>query len=84
MIHPSRKAKLKWQCRRGMLELDLILLPFVNNNLDQLTEAQFDAFELLLSNSDPVLYAYLMGTEIPADREQILIVELIQRQHSAG
>lgn len=82
MIEPSRKAKLKWQCRRGMLELDLILLPFVNDNLDQLTEEQFAAFELLLSNSDPELYAWLMGTEHPADREQLSIVELIQRYHN--
>lgn len=81
MIDPARKAKLKWQCRRGMLELDLILLPFIDNRLDNLTEEQFDAFESLLSNSDPELYAWLMGTEKPADREQLSIVEFIQRHN---
>lgn len=83
MIHPSRIAKVKWQCRRGMLELDLILAPFVNQNLVHLTEEQFEAFELLLTNSDPVLYAWLMGTEKPADREQSLIVEFIQRHDNS-
>lgn len=79
MIHPSKKAKIKWQCRRGMLELDLILTQFINKDLDHLTEEQFNAVELLLGNSDPVLYSLLMGTGEPIDKEQASIVELIQR-----
>lgn len=83
MNHPSRKAKIKWQCRRGMLELDLILTHFINNDLDHLTEEQFDAVELLLSNPDPVLYSILMGAAEPPDKEQASIVELIQRHDNA-
>lgn len=81
MIEPARKAKIKWQCRRGMLELDLILQPFINHHLDNLTLSQLDAFELLLAEPDPVLYSWLMGASYPSDKELEAIVELVKSNH---
>ena len=42
------KNRLVWASRRGMLELDLILAPFVENVYDSLTEDDQLRFEVLL------------------------------------
>lgn len=77
----TRQAKIKWQCRRGMLELDLILTPFVNSQLDNLTDVELTAFENLLTYSDPVIYYWLMGNNDElTDKDMILIVERIRIQ----
>lgn len=76
MITPLRKAKLKWHCRRGMLELDLILMRFSEHYLDLMTEAQLDSFDALLSCTDPELFSWLMGHEQPV-KEFEDIVEFI-------
>ena len=64
-----------------MLELDLILLPFVAQSLENLEEVQLAAFEKLLMQPDPVLYEWLMGRDDPTDKELFTIVELIRTYH---
>ena len=32
------KARLRWACRRGMLELDVLFMPFVDEAWDELTD----------------------------------------------
>ncbi len=81
MIDPARKAKLTWRCRRGMLELDLILLHFAQSHLDKMTEKQIDAFESLLHCTDPELLSWLMEHEKPKDKELSDIVQFITMQN---
>lgn len=78
MINPERFAKIKWQCRRGMLELDLILNNFVAHGLMQLSEEQLSLFEELLTESDPQLYSLLLGHEQPEDRQLGELLEFIK------
>jgi len=75
------KAKLIWQCRRGMLELDLMLNPFVTHHFENLTKEQLKAFEQLLTHSDPEIYHWLMENGQPDTRELSDIVTLIQHQN---
>ena len=42
MLNPSEKSRLKWACRRGMLELDVIFMPFFEHEFDGLGEADDD------------------------------------------
>lgn len=84
MINPLRKAKLMWHCRRGMLELDLILRRFAEKYLDTMTEGQVDAFDELLGCTDPELLGWLMGHVKPSDRELLEIVEFIKLHDKAG
>jgi antitoxin CptB len=62
-----RLQRLRWQCRRGMLELDLLL----NNYLDQvssdLTDAQGRLLERLLAVEDQILVDWLLGEAVPAE-----------------
>ncbi len=83
MISPHKKARLTWQCRRGMLELDLILQRFLVQQVDTLTTAQIDSFECLLTAQDPDLYACLMGYDVPVDEELREIVAFIQLHDNA-
>lgn len=55
--------QLKWACRRGMLELDLLLTPFLEQHFYTLSNAQKKDFEYLLTQDDTDLYAWFMGHE---------------------
>lgn len=77
----KKKSKLQWHCRRGMLELDLILGKFLKHHLDRITENEIDVFERFLTNADPDLYAWLMGYESPIDKESMDCVAVIQSYH---
>jgi antitoxin CptB len=61
MTEPSFKKRLAWQCRRGMLELDVILIPFLEQHFEALDSVQQDLFAELLQAADPDLYTWLMG-----------------------
>lgn len=81
MLDPREKARFKLHCRRGMLELDLILNTFCNNRLEHLSPQEIKAFDLLLNCTDPELFSWLMGHEDPQDSELIEIVALIRTSH---
>lgn len=78
MIDDKEKARLVWHCRRGMLELDLILQKFIENQMDSLTLHQIKSFDQMLSYTDPELYAWLMGYEDPSNKELLEIVTTIR------
>jgi len=57
--------QLRWQCRRGMLELDLMLGTFLNKAYASLTQTARGDFRRLLEESDQTLYEWLIGQAIP-------------------
>lgn len=81
MISPDRIAKIRWNCRRGMLELDLILNNFFDNAFSDLAETQIDAFERLLSEQDPDIYHWLMSEDLPQDQHVAEIINIIKQSH---
>jgi len=82
MISSQKKAKLTWHCRRGMLELDIMLTRFMDRHVDTLTDEQIVAFEHLLGHADPVLYVWLVGQDSPEDKELADIVAFIRLRHN--
>ncbi|MDA3877545.1 MAG: succinate dehydrogenase assembly factor 2 [Halothiobacillus sp.] len=48
--------RLRWRCRRGMLELDMVLACFLDERFAQLTEPQLREFERLLDLEDQELW----------------------------
>ena len=74
------KPKLRWACRRGMLELDVLLAPFVEEGYDALNEQQKRDFERLLACDDPDLFAWFMGHGKAADPAIQSLVETIVRR----
>jgi antitoxin CptB len=61
------RLRLRWQCRRGMLELDLLLNRFLDTGFAALDAGQRVAFNRLLAYQDQILYDWLMGHAVPAD-----------------
>ena len=59
------QRRLRFQCRRGMLELDVILQPYFDKALTQLDETGWHEFIALLSEPDPDIYSWLMGYAQP-------------------
>ncbi|HCH70940.1 MAG TPA: succinate dehydrogenase assembly factor 2 family protein [Colwellia sp.] len=76
-LPPVNKARLKWACRRGMLELDLLFTPFVDEAYDDLTAEQQITFERLLTEQDPNLFAWFMGHNTCEDLELKAMVQFI-------
>lgn len=77
MFSEKRYARLKWACRRGMLELDVLLLPFVEEAFNDLDESQKETFERLLTSDDPDLYAWFMGHQKCDDPELAAMVSRV-------
>jgi antitoxin CptB len=69
-------GKLRWRCRRGMKELDLLLLRYVEEQYGEAPSAHQEAFRALLDAPDPVIYAYCLGGERPTSP---LLSSVIQR-----
>jgi antitoxin CptB len=57
----SELDRIRWNCRRGMLELDLILEGFLERHLDQLDSRQLEILDELLGYPDNDLLDLLMG-----------------------
>lgn len=69
--------RLCWQSRRGMLELDLVLEPFVKQRYRQLDENDRAGFRRLLECEDQDLFSWFLGRVRPGDEELAGIVEKI-------
>ncbi len=50
----TEKRRLSWRCRRGLLELDIVLQRFSENTLATLNNAELHAFDVLLDYPDNV------------------------------
>jgi len=55
--------RMRWRCRRGLLELDIVLGRFVDLHYDGLDEAQRVAFDVLLEVPDTLLWDIITGRE---------------------
>jgi len=77
----ARVAKLRWRCRRGMRELDALLLAFVDRSAQSFSESEMTAFEAILELPDPLLHSYLLGRSAPDDPAT---AELIERIRAGG
>ncbi|GAA0293721.1 hypothetical protein GCM10009128_10370 [Psychrosphaera haliotis] len=71
------KPKLKWACRRGMLELDVLLEPFVDEAYDALSTEDKSSFQRLLACEDPELFAWFMGHKKCGDQDLDKVVKII-------
>ena len=63
----TERSKLRWGCRRGMKELDILLLGYLERYYDNASLKNKRVFADLLELQDPQLYAYLIGRETPKD-----------------
>lgn len=72
------EKRLVWASRRGMLELDLILLPFLEKVYPGLSQADKEAYWQLVEEEDQDIYAWCMRREDPEDETLQRIVRIIR------
>lgn len=72
-------SQLKWQCRRGMRELDELLQGWLERRYAVADDAAKSAFRALLELPDPELIGYLLGNVTPPSAELRDIVRRIRR-----
>ena len=70
--------RLRWRCRRGMLENDLILTRFLDSRGDQITDAELVALDSMLQLSDNDLWEMLSGRQEPADAAVMPLLERLR------
>jgi len=76
-MDPTRLNRLRWRCRRGMLENDLILTRFLDARGAAMTEADVAALDRLLDLTDNDLWDLLSGrAEAPDAATQPLLQAL--------
>jgi len=70
--------RIRWHCRRGMLELDLVLAAFLDRHFDHLNPEQRAAFEQLLEYPDNDLLDLVMGRAEPFDERCVPVLDLLR------
>lgn len=79
-LHDKLK-RLRWQCRRGMLELDLLLGGFLDKDYLNLNAGDQALFEQLLTYSDQDLYCHMIKRQPVANAAMQILIERISCGH---
>lgn len=79
---PEPSARLRWRCRRGMRELDVLLGSWLERRWLDADTARRDAFAALLDCEDDEIWDWLTGHEPPRERDPAL--EALIRELRAG
>jgi antitoxin CptB len=79
MIDREEISRMRWAARRGMLELDLVLGPFVTARYAHLSDFDRERFQQLMLCEDQDLFAWFMQRERPEDEGHADIVDQILR-----
>jgi antitoxin CptB len=66
-VDDRRLARLRWRCRRGMLENDLVLARFLDARAAAMTADEVVALDRLLDLADNDLWDLLAGRSEPDD-----------------
>jgi|TARA_B110000116_G_scaffold270270_1_gene287912 antitoxin CptB len=70
--------RLFWGSRRGMLELDLVLQPFLKNIYETLAQQDKERYWKLLDCEDQDIYSWLLSRNDPEDPELLRIVTIVR------
>ena len=70
-----------WQCRRGLWELDIILLPFVEKEFTNLNKQDQLLFQQLLKYEDIELFDIFVNKIEPHESQFINLIQLILDKH---
>lgn len=75
---------MRWKCRRGLLELDLLLRDFLDHGYAQLDADGQVCFDRMLDYPDAVLLEWLMGRIRPTDTDVAQLVDKIRSATVGG
>jgi antitoxin CptB len=73
-----QQRQLRWQCRRGMKELDFLLVRYLDTHFSAASATDRQNFVRLLTVEDDQLWAWFLGRSQPEDSELNALVQLIR------
>ena len=71
-------GKLRWRCRRGMKELDLLTLGYLEQHYPTASAEEQQAFTDLLEVQDPLLMSYMVGRQTPEEPVTAQVVKVMR------
>ena len=83
MATGAKLRQLRWRCRRGMRELDLLLAGHLERHGAAMDAGEVDAFERLLAASDVDLYGWFTGRAAPPDVTTATLVARVLHDRAA-
>jgi antitoxin CptB len=66
VLDPVALDRVRWRCRRGLLELDIVLRRFIDQRYPLMTNEQRVIFDELLDLPDTELWDVITGNKEPA------------------
>ena len=76
MVEDVELNRLYWHSRRGMLELDVLLVPFVREVYPHLSQADRDCYRNLLECEDQDMFGWFMERSESEDPELLRMVRM--------
>lgn len=77
----AETRRMLWRCRRGLLELDIVLQRFVARHFETLTQPQLEAFDALLGYTDNELWDLLARR---SETDDVRVRELLDMMRGAA
>jgi antitoxin CptB len=72
-------SRLRWRCRRGMRELDELLVRYLEHDYGASSARERAAFDRLLDLQDPEIFGYLVGRQTPPEEDLQHVVARLRR-----
>jgi antitoxin CptB len=79
IIDPADAGRLRWRCRRGMRELDVVLVRYLERDWPVAGDEERAAFRALLERQDPDVNALLLGRMEPDSEALARVMECLRR-----
>jgi antitoxin CptB len=73
----DRLKRLRWQGRRGMKELDVLLEAFFEDEKQRLLAGAWPQLESLLGQEDDVLFDWISGRNLPTDPAMLKLIKTL-------
>ena len=74
----SDMSRLRWRCRRGTKELDIVMNRYLNERYETASAEEQESFNALLDIEDPIIFDWLMDKTQAEDENLKVLVEILK------
>lgn len=82
-VDAAEMRRLRWQCRRGMRELDVVLERYLECQYEKDDLPTRRVFDALLRRQDPEIASWILGREQAADPATAALIERLRNIYNA-
>lgn len=74
----SDMSRLRWRCRRGTKELDIVMNRYLQERYETANPEEQESFNVLLGVEDPIIFDMLMDKTTSEDADQQALIEILK------